>query len=71
MGEDLMDPFDIALRVVQIGLIAGDPEAAHIAEDELYIDVLKAIADGTATNPQDCALHALDARGLDFNRWYA
>jgi len=48
----------------------GDSEKEHLAEDELYLDTLRAIADGAA-NPVELAAAALTAHELDFPRWYA
>ena len=48
-----------------------DNEGAHIAEDELYMDVLKAIAEGRCDDPAACASEALKSDNIDFVRWYA
>lgn len=47
----------------------GEDAAAHIKEDELQVDVLRAIADG-APNPAELARAALATTELDFDRWY-
>jgi restriction endonuclease Mrr len=48
----------------------GDDQAAHELEDSLYIDVLRAIANG-AENPSKLAKEALKAHEIDYTRWYA
>jgi hypothetical protein len=61
---------EIRERVQKIRDIARDGEAAHLAEDGLHQDVLKAIADG-AEDPRELAAAALATRELEFARWYA
>lgn len=46
-------------------------EEAHSAEDHLYREVLRAIADGTVSNPRACADAALKTWEFEFSRWYA
>lgn len=48
----------------------SDPEARHCEQDTVYIDVLRAIADG-ADNPRDLAKEAVKIDDIDFVRWYA
>jgi hypothetical protein len=48
----------------------GDPELAHCLESELYIEVLRAIAQG-APNAQELATEALKAKEIKFPRWFA
>ena len=50
---------------------ASDPEGAHCEEDEIRERVLKAIAEGRAENPRECARRALETELVDFPRWYA
>ena len=66
-----MNTADIAVRLDKISKIADDGEAAHIVEDELYVDLLRAIADGSCINPAICAGKALESRKFDFQRWCA
>jgi hypothetical protein len=58
----------------RLGAIADsgndDPERAHVLEESLYLDVLRAIAHG-AEDPQGLARLALIAQNLDFDRCYA
>ena len=61
---------EVAERVEQVGVLAHDPEAAHAAEDELWHDVLMAIATG-ADDPHKLAGEALHTRDFDFPRWAA
>jgi hypothetical protein len=65
-----MSPEDVAVRVDAIALFQEDPEVAHGMEDELYLDVLEAIASG-APEAGRLAQRALRARSLDFPRWDA
>lgn len=66
-----MTPEAIQARLKIIEQHANDPEAAHGFEDDLYIDVLRAIATGKCKDPQACAKEALKAIDIDFTRWYA
>ncbi len=47
-----------------------DSENAHSREDELFVFVLHAIADG-ADNAAELARLALTSREIDFPRWYS
>lgn len=56
-------------RVKQIGEVGDwDDEAGHGAEDDLWRDTLRAIAEGAA-NPAELAMAALATQELDFARW--
>jgi hypothetical protein len=59
-------------RVARIRVHAdtGDYEAAHGEEDDLWRDVLRAIADG-ADNPRAMAREALETTHIDFERYTA
>jgi plasmid stability protein len=57
-------------RLQKIKNVASDDEHAHSLEDELWHDVLKAIADGCAY-PQAMAAAALKSRDIKFSRWCA
>jgi len=48
-----------------------DDEEAHGTEDEIHLDVLKAIAGGTAENPQEMAKLAISTDEYEFARWCA
>lgn len=50
--------------------MAGDPEAFHLIEDDLYVKVLQAIADG-ARNSKKLASIVLQTRKEQHDRWYA
>lgn len=63
-----MKPEDVRKMVQEVAEYAGDNEAAHGAEDRLYIAVLEAIAGG-AKNPRQLAAEALETRKIDFDRW--
>ncbi|MBM6615623.1 hypothetical protein JTF06_12075 [Desemzia sp. RIT804] len=53
-----------------IDSIKEDYEAAHYMEDNLYLDVLRHIAEG-GENAQSIAKEALKSREIDFNRYTA
>lgn len=61
---------DVQLRVAAIKAAAGDAERAHGLADDLYRDVLTAIAAGAADAPV-LAAEALRTEWLDFDRWCA
>ena len=46
-----------------------DSETCHIIEDEIWRDVLNAIADGV-DNPRNLAKKALSTTRFNFERWY-
>jgi hypothetical protein len=60
----------IKSKVEEIKKISSDDEKAHALEDELYILVLMAIAEG-CLNPKELASAALEARNIYFSRWCA
>ena len=62
-----MDPSDVKERVAVIEDMMGDFEAAHGAEDSLFEDVLRAIANGT-NKPKELAAEALKSKLIDFGR---
>lgn len=66
-----MTPESVRKAVEHIASRSCDDEGAHSAEDALYLAVLLAIADGTATDPAACAAEALSTRDLGFARWCA
>lgn len=61
---------EVRRRVVAIDEIADMIEDAHMEEDRLYYDVLKAIAAGV-DNPADLARAALRSRQLGLERHYS
>ncbi|QNH48712.1 MULTISPECIES: hypothetical protein [unclassified Bacillus (in: firmicutes)] len=61
---------DVQKRVEAIRQAAFDDETAHGMEDELYTEVLKAIANG-ADNPEKLAAEALKTEKIEFSRWYS
>ncbi|WP_433701746.1 hypothetical protein [Nocardiopsis sp. CA-288880] len=65
-----MTPQDIRDRVARIEANRDDDETAHSMEDDLYTDVLKAIAGG-APNATELAREALRTVDIDFARWCA
>jgi hypothetical protein len=52
---------------------ASDPESAHGDEDELWYDVLAAIASDTLVDcsPSEAAVMALTSATVEFPRWRA
>lgn len=67
-----MDTKEIIDRFYNIIRLSGngDNEAAHQAEDALYLDILRAIADGDE-NPKFLATMAIATQNINFDRWYA
>ncbi|WP_303985888.1 hypothetical protein [Niallia circulans] len=61
---------DVMKRVEDIRQVAEaeDDETAHGMEDELYAEVLKAIANGV-DNPEKLATEALKTLEIEFSRW--
>lgn len=57
-------------RVEQIRRASGDDEAAHGMQDDLYDDVLAAIAEG-APDSAALAAAALKVGEIKFHRWMA
>jgi hemerythrin-like domain-containing protein len=68
--EGEMKVQEVIDRVKAIQAKADDPEVAHSKEDALYLDVLRAIANG-AKNSKELAKEALKTESIDFSRWYA
>lgn len=65
-----MKTIDVEKRVQKIASLIGQKDgAAHVLEDGLYLDVLKAIASG-APNPRKLAEAAIKSADLDISRWY-
>ena len=60
---------DIARRIEYINQIADDDETAHGEEDDLWKDVLFAIANGQE-DPQELAKAAIQTITIEFERWY-
>lgn len=60
----------VAERIAEIRSLTHDPEAAHGRCDQLHLDVLKAIAEGSPT-PHTLAALALQTEDVDFARWCA
>ncbi len=70
-GGWAVTPEIIRARIAEIAKIAPfDDEAAHSMEDDLFQDVLRAIAGGNA-NPAELANLALTSCNIHFNRWCA
>jgi hypothetical protein len=54
----------------RLGGPGADHEGCHAMEDDIWRDVLRAIADG-APNPAELARAALETNGIEFERWCA
>jgi hypothetical protein len=66
-----VSPDDVRARVQAIARVAErSPELAHGRQDDLWLSVLQAIADG-AENPRELAAEAIKADDVNFPRWYA
>jgi hypothetical protein len=57
--------------VAEIRAAVNDPEDAHGREDDLYVAVLDAIAMGDTDDPKGIAYEALEARLINYPRFYA
>lgn len=66
-----MNVDEVLKRVADIAHHADDDEMAHIKEDDLFADLLRAIAAGACDDPQACAEAALASLGIKFSRWHA
>ena len=62
---------DIREMVKEIEQVRDDPEVAHSREDDLYHDLLHAIASGTCRDAAACAKEALLTEKISFPRWCA
>ena len=62
---------EIRERIQQIGEYASrdSNDEAHVDEDDLYLDTLRAIAEG-ASNARELAREAMRANALEYERWY-
>ena len=60
---------DIKAAVAEIRETKKDCEHAHITEDALYVNTLRAIANGV-DNPVEMATEALKATKIKYLRWY-
>lgn len=63
---------DVGSRVDEvIGMDGrGDVESAHLRQDRIYVDVLRAVADGHP-DAQDMAAEALRIAETGGERWYS
>ena len=60
---------EVAERVEAVRAIAHDDVEAHVAEYTLYVEVLRAIAEGRCEAPGAVARAALGTQDIPFNRW--
>lgn len=63
-------PSEVQDALEGIRLLQDDPVAAHAAEDNLYYQVLLAIANGEAENAQTMCKMALKSQNVKFRRGY-
>jgi hypothetical protein len=63
-----MTPEKIKQRIKEIEKIKDDDEQAHIKEDELWFEVLLAIAEGHE-EARGLATEAIQTRFVKFHRW--
>jgi hypothetical protein len=61
---------EVRIRIRAIRSASGDAEVQHSIMGTLYVDTLKAIADGHK-NPKRLASEALEAQKIPFPRWCA
>jgi hypothetical protein len=61
---------EVRKRIAEIKEISHDGEAAHSKEDDLYFDVLTAIAEGHP-DAQELAREALKADEIPYHKWFA
>lgn len=72
VGEDRgMNVEDVERRVAEIGREKDDFERAHGMQDDLYRDVLQAIANDDTLTPRTLAGAALRVESIDFGRYTA
>ncbi|WP_146126630.1 MULTISPECIES: hypothetical protein [Burkholderia cepacia complex] len=64
-----MNVKEVETRVAKIATLQGQADGeAHGLEDDLFLDVLKAIASG-ARNPVELAAAAIKSADLNIKRW--
>ena len=73
---ELKTPADVVDAICILQKIADKPESAHILQDEIYLEVLRAIAKQETTTDSFAmailmARQAVRAEDIDFPRWYA
>lgn len=66
-----MNVQEVVQWVEKVRHLRGDDEMAHVAEDALRRDLLKAIAGGECEDPAGCATEALKTEEIEFARWCA
>lgn len=64
-----MTPEGLDRAVAHVRAIADDDEAAHIAEDKLYTEVLRHIAANALEPWSRIATQALKTKDIQFERW--
>lgn len=70
-GDTGMTLLEIKEAIKIIEAATGDPESAHVMEDDLYENVMRSIVKGTCKDPVKACKLALTTKNIDFARWYA
>jgi hypothetical protein len=65
-----VNPADVEARLAEIVAQSDDNERAHVLEDDLWLNVLLAIARGS-DEAQEMAKLAVTSRDIEFSRWYS
>ncbi len=67
-GNGHLSEYSVSALVRVVKRLSKDPEVAHSLEDELYLDVLRAIAERRCEDPAKLARLALGTQDLAFAR---
>lgn len=67
----MMTVEEVRARIEALEVVKHDDEAAHGAEDRLYQDIVRAIANGTCVDAVSCCEEALRSVAIPFGRWCA
>lgn len=62
---------EVRREVRKLRAMAGDDEAAHGREDDLYLMVLTSIASGECADPRACAREVIKTQHIKFGRYTA
>ena len=71
MGEAIVTVRDVQARLEEIKRRQDFDDEAHALTDDLWADVLGAIAEGRCSDPAAVARAALLSEDFEFSRWYA
>ena len=71
-GVCAMTETDILKRLLEIAAPRRDPEVAHAKEDQLMLDILRAVANGECSREAvQLFIREWDDKLEDLDRWYA